>query len=60
MSAAGIRDDLPELMRGADLLMERRWSFEDALADYFPRLLQAYGGDRSRIFTLDGIHQAYV
>ena len=60
MSAARIRDDLPELMRGAELLMERRWSFEDALADYFPRLLKAYGGDRSKIFTLDGIHRAYL
>jgi hypothetical protein len=60
MSAARIRDDLPELVRGAELLMERRWSFEDALADYFPRLLKAYGGDRSKIFTLDGIHRAYL
>jgi hypothetical protein len=60
MSAARIRDDLPEFVRGAELLMERRWSFEDALADHFPRLLKAYGGDGSRIFTLDGTHQAYV
>jgi hypothetical protein len=60
MSAARIRDDLPELVRGAELLLKGHWSFDDALADYFPRLLKAYGGDRSKLFSFDGIHEAYV
>lgn len=60
MSAARIRADLPELIDAAELLIEGRWSYEQALADYFPRLLKAYGGDRSRIFSFDGVHRAYV
>jgi hypothetical protein len=49
MSRARIRDDLPELLDAADLLVERRLPYEQALADYFPRLLDAYRGHRSRI-----------
>jgi hypothetical protein len=60
MSAARIREDLPELLEAARLLIERRLTYEAALADYFPRLLAAYGGDRSRIFSFDGIHEQYL
>jgi hypothetical protein len=60
MSAARIREDLPELLHGARLLIERRLSYEDALKDYFPRLLAAYKGERSRIFSFDGIDAAYL
>jgi hypothetical protein len=48
------------LIDAAELLIAGRWSYEQALADYFPRLLKAYGGDRSRIFSFDGVHWAYV
>lgn len=60
MSAARIRDDLPELMRAAELLIEKRLSYEDALRDYFPRLLAAYKGERSRVFSFDGIDDVYL
>jgi hypothetical protein len=60
MSAPRIRDDLPELLHGAELLIDHRLTYEDALRDYFPRLLTAYKGDRSRIFSFDGIDAAYV
>jgi hypothetical protein len=60
MSAARIQDDLPELLHGAKLLIERRLSYEDALGDYFPRLLAAYKGDRPRVFSFDGIDAAYL
>jgi hypothetical protein len=60
MTLARIRDDLPELLHAADLLIDERLPYEDALAGYFPRLLDAYRGDRSRIFTFDNIHQRYL
>ena len=60
MSRTRIEHDLPELLDAARLLVERRLSYEDALARYFPRLLEAYGGDRSRIFSFDGIHEQYI
>ncbi len=35
-------------------------TYEDALRSYFPRLLEAYGGDRSKVFSFDGIHWQYI
>jgi hypothetical protein len=60
MNAARIREDLPELLHGAELLIERRLGYEEALRQYFPRLLAAYKGDRSRVFSFDEIDRAYV
>jgi hypothetical protein len=60
MSRARIEQDLPELLEGARLLVERRLSYEDALRRYFPRLLAAYGGDASRVFSFDNIHLSYI
>jgi hypothetical protein len=60
MSAARIREDLPELLDAAERLIERRISYDDALRDYFPRLLAAYHGDRSKIFSFDDIHRSYL
>jgi len=60
MSQARIREDLPELLAAAELLVEKCLPYEQALADYFPRLLAAYGGDRSRVFSFDGIHRRYI
>ena len=60
MSAGRFREDLPELVHGAELLVERRLAYDDALRDYFPRLLAAYHGDRSRVFAFDGLDWAYL
>jgi len=60
MSAARIREDLSELLHGADLLVEGRLGYEEALSDYFPRLLAAYSGDRSRVFAFDGLDWKYL
>ena len=60
MTRARIEEDLPELVEGARLLVERRLSYEKALERHFLRLLAAYGGDRSRIFSLDAIHERYI
>jgi hypothetical protein len=60
MSAARIRNDLPELLEAADLLIEKRLSYEQALTDYFPRLLATYHGERSRVFSFDRIHERYL
>jgi hypothetical protein len=60
MSAARIRDDLPEIVHAAELLLDGRLDYEQALRQYFPRLLAAYDGDRSRVFSFDGIDSAYI
>jgi hypothetical protein len=60
MSITRIREDLPELIHASELLIEKRLSYEDALAGYFPRLLAIYGGDRSRAFSFDNIGELYL
>jgi hypothetical protein len=60
MSRARIEQDLPELVEAARRLVEGRLTYEDALRAYFPRLLAAYGGDESKIFSFDAIHRAYI
>ena len=60
MSRARIEEDLPELLEGARLLVEGGLGYEDALRRYFARLLAAYGGDASRIFSFDGINHSYI
>ena len=60
MSAARIREDIPELLRAADQLIHRTLSYDDALAGYFPRLLAAYRGDRARAFSFDNVGQRYL
>jgi hypothetical protein len=42
------------------MLIEGRLSYQDALAGYFPRLLDAYGGDRSQIVTFEDVHVGLV
>src|SRR5213079_704176 len=60
MTRARIERDLPELLEGARLLAEGELEYEEALRRYFRRLLEAYSGDRSRVFSFDGIHHAYI
>jgi hypothetical protein len=60
MTRARIEEDLPELIEAAHLLIERKLGYEEALRRHFAALLDAYGGDASRIFSFDGIHLWYV
>jgi hypothetical protein len=60
MTLARFREQLPELLDAADALIERRLPYEQALAEYFPRLLRAYGGDRSRCFSFDDVGAPYL
>lgn len=60
MSAARIREDLDELLDAADRLINGSLGYEQALRDYFPRLLAAYRGDRNRVFSFDNIHEEYL
>jgi len=58
MSIARIRGDLAELLHAGELLIEHRLTYEDALADYVPRLLACYGGDHTRVFSFDNSWRA--
>ena len=60
MTRARVEDDLPELVEAARALVEKRMSYEQSLRAYFPRLLEVYDGDRSKIFSFDGIHRRFI
>lgn len=60
MTRARVREDLPELLEAARLLVEGRLPYEEALELHFARLVERSGGDRSSIWSFDGIHARYV
>ena len=60
MGAGRILEDLDELGEAAVALVEGRVSYDDALADYFPRLLEAYGGDRSLVATFEELDREFL
>lgn len=59
MGVRRIREDLGELVEAAEALVAGRLSYEEALATYFPRLVEAYRGDTSRIHTFEDLHRDY-
>jgi hypothetical protein len=60
MSTARIREDLPALLDAAETLIDGQLTCEDALRDYFPRLLAAYRGDRGKALSFESIGSEYL
>lgn len=60
MCAARVEADLDELVAAAGALVERRLPYDEAMRGHFDRLLRFHGGDRSRIWSIDHAHAAYV
>jgi hypothetical protein len=60
MTIGRFRAEIPQIVAAAERLIEGRISYEQALAEHFPRVLAAYGGDRSRVYSTDQIAQRYL
>jgi hypothetical protein len=60
MTRARIREDLPELLEGARLLLERRITYEEALRLHFSRVAERSPSKRTWMWSFDGIHERYV
>jgi|GraSoiStandDraft_49_1057285.scaffolds.fasta_scaffold13070_4 hypothetical protein len=60
MTVGRFRAEIPQIVAAAERLIEGRISYEQALAEHFPRVLAAYGGDRSRIYSTDQIAEQYL
>jgi hypothetical protein len=60
MTTARIADDLPRIVAAARELVDGTLTYEQALADYFPGLVAAHGGDASAIWSIDGVHAGYA
>ncbi|MBB5953481.1 hypothetical protein FHS29_000051 [Saccharothrix tamanrassetensis] len=58
MSFDRISADLAEIVDGAARLVERRWDFDTALADYVRRMVAL--GMRHRMWSVDDVHAAYL
>jgi hypothetical protein len=60
MTSARVRDDLDRLVAAARELLAGELSYERALREYFGDLRAAHGGDASALWSIDGVHAAYV
>jgi hypothetical protein len=60
MCADRIDDDLDELLLAARLLIERRLSYDQAMAGHFQRLQRFFHGRAPLIWSVDNAHADYV
>jgi hypothetical protein len=60
MCADRIDDDLDELLQAAGMLIERRLSYEQAMAGHFQRLQRFFRGRTPLIWSVDNAHADYV
>jgi hypothetical protein len=60
MTGARIREDLDRIVAAAQELLADSVTYEQCLRDYFPALVAAQGGDPSTIWSIDGVHLAYI
>jgi hypothetical protein len=60
MTRARIEDDLGRIVAAARELLAGSVTYEQCLRDYFPALVAAQGGDAGAIWSIDGVHLAYV
>lgn len=60
MTRERIEGTIPELLEAADDLIEGRRDYEQCLADYFPRLLSALGGDKTALASWDRVHERFI
>ena len=60
MTRTRIEQDLDRIVAAARELLAGSVSYEQCLRDYFPALVAAQGGDAGAIWSIDGVHLAYV
>ena len=60
MTRARIREDLDRIVAAAQELLADSVTYERCLRDYFPALVAAQGGDPGAIWSIDGVHLAYI
>ena len=60
MSRERFETDLQEIVEMTGQLMRNEISYEKAMSNHFPRLLEAAGNDVSKIWSFDGVHRQYL
>lgn len=59
MSYQRIIEDLPEILHGADILIDKKWGYERCLKNHFKKLTKFYD-DPKQIWSFDGIHTEFI
>lgn len=52
-----VQEDLPKLLTGADILINKKWSYEKCLKNHFKKMQELYP---DKIWSFDYIHEKYV
>ncbi|ONI71111.1 hypothetical protein ALI144C_52195 [Actinosynnema sp. ALI-1.44] len=60
MTKERFRADLDRIVAAAGELRDGTVSYEQCLSEYFPALLDANGGDKSRLWSIDAVHLDYL
>ncbi|TCK20032.1 hypothetical protein [Pseudonocardia endophytica] len=60
MTRARVESDLDRIVAAAVELVDGSLGYDRALAEYFPALLAAHGGDDSAIWSIDRIHERFL
>jgi hypothetical protein len=60
MSYQRIAEDLEQILDGAGRLIEGRWPFQTAMADYVARMLAIRGGRTELLWSVDAVHARYL
>jgi len=60
MTVARIGEDLDRILAAARELIAGSVTYEQCLRDYFRALVAAHHGDASTIWSIDGVHLAYI
>ena len=60
MSYPRIAEDLEQILDGAGRLIEGRWPFQTAMADYVTRMLAIRGGRTELLWSIDAVHARYL
>ncbi|SMD05220.1 glycosyltransferase family protein [Kibdelosporangium aridum] len=60
MTRARITADLDRIVAAAGELRDGKLTYEQALSEYFPALLEAHNGDKTQLWSIDHVHMDYL
>jgi len=59
MTRDRLRKGLPEILKGAEILINKKWDYETCLKGHFEKLIKHQGAS-GRIYAFDSIHEQFI
>jgi hypothetical protein len=59
MCSARIQESLGEILDASEILISKKWTYDECLQAHFKKLTKLYDGDTSKINSFDNIHKSY-